>query len=128
MVTSSETGEGKTTVATALAQRFAEDGFRVLLIDSDLRHPRLSQMFEPKARQFLEMVLSDEVPIERAVLTVKANLDCLPTRGGGRNPMRMLSSQRFGQILAICRILYDFIIMDSPPSLHVADPVLLAKL
>jgi polysaccharide biosynthesis transport protein len=127
LVTSSETGEGKTTVATALAQRFAEDGFRVLLIDSDLRHPRLSQMFEPEARQSLEMVLSDEVPLERAVLTVKANLDCLPTRGGDGNPMRVLSSERFGQILALSRTLYDFVILDSPPALHVADPVLLGR-
>jgi polysaccharide biosynthesis transport protein len=126
LVTSSETGEGKTTIAMALAQRFAEDGFRVLLIDSDLRHPRLSQLFEPGTRQYLEMVLSNEVPLERAVMTVRTNLDCLLTRGG-ENPVRVLSSDRFGQMLTLSRTIYDFVILDSPPALHVADPVLLGK-
>lgn len=126
LVTSSETGEGKTTVATALAQRFAEDGFRVLLVDADLRHPRLSATFQPDTRQCLEMVMSNDVPLERAVLNVKTNLDCLLTKGGD-NPVRLLSSMRFQQILTLSRSIYDFVILDSPPALHVADPVLLAK-
>ena len=126
LVTSSETGEGKTTIATALAQRFAADGFRVLLIDADLRHPRLSKTFEPDERQCLEMVMSNDVPLERAVLNVNTNLDCLLTRGG-ENPVRMLSSARFQQIMTLARTLYDFVILDSPPALHVADPVLLGK-
>ena len=41
--------------------------------------------------------------------------------------MRVLSSERFGQILALSRTLYDFVILDSPPALHVADPVLLGR-
>ena len=128
LITSSETGEGKTTVAMALAQRFAEDAFRVLLVDADLRHPRLSTMLEAKPHQCFEAALSHEVSIERAVLNVKTNLDCLRTSGGEKNPLWTLSSPPFKQLLATCKMHYDFIIMDSPPSLHVADPVVLAKL
>jgi tyrosine-protein kinase Etk/Wzc len=83
-------------------------------------------LFEPGTRQYLEMVLSNEVPLERAVMTVRTNLDCLLTRGG-ENPVRVLSSDRFGQMLTLSRTIYDFVILDSPPALHVADPVLLGK-
>lgn len=134
LVTSSEIGEGKTTVAVALAQRFADDGFRVLLVDADLRHCRLSGMFEAEpliylhdAKQGLESMLNGDVPFEQAVVNVRPNLDCLLTKGS-KNPIRDLSSERFSEILALSQSTYDFVILDSPPVLHVADPVVLAKL
>ena len=59
---------------------------------------------------------------------MKLGLSCLPANGSFENPIRALSSDRFEQLLTATRRVYDFVILDSPPVLHVADPVLLAKL
>jgi uncharacterized protein involved in exopolysaccharide biosynthesis len=67
LVTSSEVNEGKTTVAAALAQRFADDGFRVLLIDADLRRPQLAKILKLRSEGSLESVLSGAQTLEEAV-------------------------------------------------------------
>jgi succinoglycan biosynthesis transport protein ExoP len=129
IVTSSEIGEGKTTVATALAQRFAEDGFRVLLIDADLRRPRLAAMLHLQPEHCIEAVLANEVAIEDAkIRNTKFGFDCLLADGRSRNPAKALLSKEFEQLLTASKQAYDFVILDSPPVLHVADPVCLANL
>ena len=67
------------------------------------------------------------VSFERAVLKVRPNLDCLPSTGG-ENPMKIVSSDRFQSLLSMAKSCYDFVVLDSPPALHVADLVVLAKL
>ena len=58
----------------------------------------------------------------------RAEVDCLLADGSIENPVKVLSSDQFERLLADCRQVYDFVILDSPPVLHVADPLLLAKL
>jgi polysaccharide biosynthesis transport protein len=129
LVTSSEVNEGKTTVAAALAQRFADDGFRVLLIDADLRRPQLAKILKLRSEGSLESVLSGAQKLEEAVAhDPRSGLDCLLSNGYSRSPMRALSSGRFRELLATSRRSYDFVILDSAPVLHVADPILLAGL
>jgi succinoglycan biosynthesis transport protein ExoP len=129
VVTSSEIGEGKTTVATAMAQRFADDGFRVLLIDTDLRRPRLATMLGLRPDHFIEEVLTADVLVEQATARdTKFGFDCLLANGHSRNPAKLLLSKEFEQLLTARKQAYDFIILDSPPVLHVVDPVLLANL
>ena len=128
LVTSSESSEGKTTIASALARRFADDGFRVLLIDADLRRPRLATILKLRPEGYLESVLSGDVTLDKAVVyDTKLGLSCLLANGSLENPIRALSSDHFEQLLTASRRAYDFVILDSPPVLHVADPVLLAK-
>ena len=128
LVTSSESGEGKTTIASALACRFAGDGFRVLLIDADLRRPRLATILKQRPGGYLETVLSGTVTLDKAVVyDTELGLSCLLANGSLENPIRALSSDHFEQLLTASRRAYDFVILDSPPVLHVADPVLLAK-
>jgi polysaccharide biosynthesis transport protein len=135
MVTSSEVGEGKTTVAVALAHQLADDGFRVLLIDADFRRPRLADVLDLKLvpnesvwSRRSEPTLEDDAPIVKAIVNVKSGLDCLPVDGTVANPLRLFSSERFQEFVATSRRCYDFAILDSPPVLHVADPVVLARL
>ena len=129
LVTSTESKEGKSTIALALACRFAGDGFRVLLIDADLRRPRLATILELRPGGYLESVLSGTVTLDMAVVhDTKLGLSCLLANGSFENPIRALSSDRFEQLLTSSRQAYDFVILDSPPVLHVADPVLLANL
>ena len=126
LVTSSETGEGKTTVALGLARRFASDGFRVLLIDCDLRHPSLATLLKRQPKPSIETMLNGVV--QGTISTVEPGFDCLLADGSIENPVKVLSSDRFERLLADYRQVYDFVILDSPPVLHVADPLLLAKL
>jgi capsular exopolysaccharide synthesis family protein len=128
LITSSEIGEGKTTIAMALAQRFADDDFRVLLIDADLRHPRLSSLMG-RGSLCLQHVLNDGVTLEKAVVHSEnvANLDFLLTLTS-ENPAKLLRSRQFEGLLQLAMERYDFVILDSPPVLHVADPIILGRL
>ena len=129
LVTSSEIGEGKTTTAAALARSFADDGFRVLLVDADLRRPRLSRIFDLKPKQFLESVLDGTAELDDAVVhDTKSDLAWICSNGSSKNPVRALSSEQFRKFLDHCKQVYDFVILNSAPVLHVVDPILLAGL
>jgi len=125
LITSSETGEGKTTVAAAMARRFSEDGYRVLLIDADLRHPSVAHALGLPRHKEPAFGATDS--LERGVVQVTDNLSCL-LLGRVENPVKIFSSDRFAELLAASRRSYDFVILDSPPVLHVADSLLLAGL
>jgi len=128
LVTSSEVGEGKTTVAAALARRFADDGFHVLLVDADLRRPQLANTLKLRSERYLESVLSGHATLDEAVVyDTSSGLSCLLANGSTKNPIRSLSSDRFKQLITASRQVYDFVILDSPPVLNVADSVLLAN-
>jgi capsular exopolysaccharide synthesis family protein len=127
VVTSSEVGEGKTTVSTTLARTIAADGYSVLLIDADLRRPKLAQFLKMPASNSLERVLAGTITLQEAVATDAHRVDCLLTKGN-RNPMRVLSSPEFRTLLADARATYDFVVVDSPPVMRVADSVIIAKL
>ena len=129
IVTSSGVGEGKTMVATTLARRIAADGYRVLLIDADLRRPRLGSIFKLRPQHFLETVLNSAVTMNDAIVHDSLfGVDCLLTEGTSKNPMRLLSSDTVKALLAEAKIAYDFIVLDSPPVLQVTDSVILARL
>ena len=127
LVTSSDVGEGKTTLATTLAETYAGDGFRVLLIDADLRRPKVSTIFGLRPTQTLESVLAGKVHWAEAVVHCSSSgLHCLPANGSSRNPISAINSQHFATMIGESKHLYDYIILDSPPVLRVADPLILA--
>jgi capsular exopolysaccharide synthesis family protein len=129
VVTSSEHGEGKSTVVTALAQSLAEDGFNVLLIDADLRRPNVATILKLRATHFIESVLANEVTAEQAIIRdTRFGFDCLLSDGSSRNPAKILLSEEFRQLLTASRQAYDFVLLDSPPVLQVVDPVLISEL
>ena len=128
LITSSESGEGKTTLAAALAETYARDGFRVLLVDSDLRRPRLATMFGLQPIQTLETVLAGNADWADAVVVCSdSGLHCLPAAGNSKNPVSAINSQHLATMIEESRRHYDYIILDSPPVLRVADSLLLAK-
>lgn len=131
LITSSEVGEGKTTIACAVARRFADDGHRVLLVDADLRRHRLSAALGLRSidpERSLEAVIDGEISLSDAALFATSGLDCLISNGLTDNPIRVLSSSQFAKFLDTSTQAYDFVILDSPPVLRVADAVLLATL
>jgi capsular exopolysaccharide synthesis family protein len=124
-VTSAVPGEGKTTTATNLAVVFAQLGKRVLLVDADLRKPRLSQVFGLASRAGLVHHLTHAAELEQIVAVSKVpNLWVVPAGPVPPNPSELLASPRFAEFLTWARRSFDLVIFDTAPTLAVADALL----
>ena len=128
VVTSSEAGDGKTTIATNLAIVLAQAGQRVILIDADLRRPSVHLLIDVPNRVGLTSLLVDEGLDAQAVLVTTRfdGLRVVPSGPQPPNPSELLASERMRRRLAELRQLADVLILDSPPVLAVSDPALLA--
>jgi capsular exopolysaccharide synthesis family protein len=129
LVTSLGRGDGKTTVAASLARLCAADGMRVLLVEGDLRRPGLAAALDATPAATLESVLGEAGGRFDGAVHVDAasGLHCLFAAGDARNPQALLASPRLGELLDAARQRYELVVVDSPPVLRVADPVLLAR-
>ncbi len=124
VVSSANPREGKSTVVTMLGITLARFGSRTVLVEADLRRPRLYRTFGIEANAGLSSLLvGDGVPLESTVQpTSVPNLDVLPCGPVPPNPSDLLSTPRFEAILKDLQSRYDTVILDSPPVIPVADP------
>jgi capsular exopolysaccharide synthesis family protein len=126
-VTSPNMGDGKTTLITNLAVSVAQSGRRVLLIDADLRRPRVHRVFDVPGKVGLAEVIGGAAELSAAVRpTVVPGLDVLPCGRRPPNPAELLTSPRFEEVLEDVRDGYDFVLVDTPPLLAVSDPCAVA--
>ncbi|MGN6850525.1 MAG: GumC family protein, partial [Sphingomicrobium sp.] len=124
LVTSTRSGEGKSSSALAIAQNFARRERRVLLIDSDLRTPAFKAASD---RVGLSKLLTTDDPlIEHVVETQHQNLWLLPSGPLPPNPADLLSTGRIRKIIAEAKDGFDLVVIDGPPTLGLADAPLLA--
>jgi capsular exopolysaccharide synthesis family protein len=123
VVTSALPGEGKTTAATNLALVTALSlGRRVLLVDCDLRRPRVHQSLGLRPEAGLAEVLNGDVGLDEAILKVEgANLEVLPVRGRPTNPSELLSSPRMRELIQEVAQRYDRVLLDTPAALGLPD-------
>lgn len=129
LVTASSSGEGKSTVSANLAMTLAGLRHSVLLIDADLRRPRIHLHAGIDGSVGLTSVLLDQVPLEIATHPVSGTtLDVLPAGAIPPNPAEMLTSARMEELIATASQKYDYVIVDTPPALSVADANLLAPI
>ncbi len=135
MITSPSSSEGKSSTALNLAMSFCQSGKKVLLIDADMRRPRLHQVFEPpigRENLGLASLLAGTADIDACVVRGATdqpeNLDILLCGAIPQNPAELLESPAARRLLGELRGRYEVILIDSPPVLPVTDPILLSRL
>jgi len=129
LVTSAQPGEGKTLVATNLAIALAELGQPVLLIDADMRRPKIHRAFGVRCESGLVAYLEGEYDWRAVVKkTGIGGLDILGCGSQHPNPVQLLSSKRVPKLLAEATQEYKYVILDSPPVLNLSDGRILAHL
>ena len=127
-ITSSEPQDGKTTVAANQALAMAHAGKKVLLIDADLRCPKIDKIFRLRHEIGLSDVASGEILFENAVQTGEVpGLHLLSAGMTPANPAELLGNSAFELLLNQLRPEYDFIIIDTPPLMAVSDPSIVAS-
>ena len=132
VVTSTEPGDGKTTVLANLAVAFAQSGKRTLVIDADMRRPGLTAMIDLRGPQGLSKILRSDLPISAAIdgnvfATPLETLDVIPSGTRPTNPAELLYGDRFSELLAWAETAYDQVIIDAPPTLAVTDAAIIGR-
>lgn len=127
-VTSANAGEGKTLTLLNLACVFAQAGYSTLMIDADMRRPRLSRYAELKADVGLADYLADGKALSEVVFrTSNPSLYLLPAGKKTSDPSGLITSQRMDQLIAEVTKRFDIILIDTPPLLGVSDTSLLVN-
>jgi len=126
-ITSSTPGEGKTLIASNLAGSFAQANHKTLLMDCDLRKPRVHTLFGMNRQPGLVEHLFDQVDLATIIKPSKlANLDVITVGTIPPNPAEMLGSKKMQDFITHMKTLYDYIIIDSPPIISVTDSEIIA--
>lgn len=127
-VVSANAGEGKTTTLSNLAYVFAQAGYSTLMIDADLRRPRLARYAELKSDSGLSTYLTNAAELKDVVFqTGHANLYMLPSGPVPVDPSGLIGSHRMQHLLADVSKRFDVVLIDSPPVLGVSDASLLVS-
>lgn len=127
VVSSSVPGEGKTLIAMNLAIMLAESGTRVLLVDADLRRPRVAEYLGLEGSVGLSGVLSHSVALEDAIQKWGPDgaLHVLASESTAPNPSGLLGSPNMEKLIARFETDYEVVVIDTPPLLPVTDPAIL---
>ena len=129
VVTSSLTGEGKSTTAVNLAISLADAGSRVALVDADLRRPSIAEYMGLEGEVGLTTVLIGQTSLHDAIQPWgNGNLHILPSGQVPPNPSELLGSRSMATLLEQLSSQFDIVLIDTPPLLPVTDAAILAKI
>ncbi len=129
LVTSAGPSEGKTSLSANLALILAQAGKHVILVDADLRRPRLHRLFDlPSQPGLTGLIVEPDGGVEAYLQpTMEENLQVLPCGELPRNPAELLGSARAAEVMAQLAEVADIVIYDSPPAATVTDAVVLGS-
>jgi polysaccharide biosynthesis transport protein len=127
LITSAIRAEGKTFVAANLAIAFAHVGFRTLIVDTDLRKPRMHKIFNLKGEKGLTDYLVGEASMEEIIHKLAIdNLSIIECGEIPHEPEPLLSSPKMQDLSRLLKENFDYIIYDTPPLVPIADSILLS--
>jgi len=126
MVTSSIAGEGKSTTAANLAVMLAQAGNSVVLVDADLRKPRIREMFGlVEGRGLTDNLLG--TPLSETIVPFDEHLHLVRAGAVPPNPSEMLSGRRMKAIVTELRAKFEYVLFDTPPVLPVTDAIAVSR-
>lgn len=132
LITSSLPAEGKTTTAVNTAISLAQTGAKVLVIDADMRRPRLHSVFNVSNAAGLSSILASEMSDADIVATAQfepeSNLYLLPSGPIPPNPAELIGSEQMVNLLRVMQNEFTHVVVDSPPIASFTDGVLVASL
>jgi succinoglycan biosynthesis transport protein ExoP len=139
LVTSSRSGEGKTTVAWNLACAAATSGLSVVLVEADLRRPSVAERYDLEPEPGLSEALQGEITVAEALQPVLPLDDANAVNGYRRrlnvvvagapspDPWALMQSEAMGRVLDVLTQHHDLVVVDTPPIAHVADAISLLR-
>ncbi len=125
-VTSAQEAEGKTTMSSNLAAVYAEKGLKVVLLDLDLRLPAIHRLFHFENKVGLVDYIKGDAELDDIIHHVKG-VDVISAGSHTPFPGKILSSAKMKELLDELRTKYDYVILDTPPVLAVADAYLIGQ-
>lgn len=128
LVTSPNPAEGKTTTVCNLAVSFAQIGKKVLIIDGDLRRPRLHTYLGLSNTVGISNVLTQNLPVQEAMKESMLDIQVLTCGPTPPNPAELLNSNRLKELLNQLKQHFDIILIDTPPVGVVTDAAILSTL
>ena len=129
-ITSSISGEGKSTFTLGLALSAARHQQKVLIIDADLRNPSLHRTFDlPSHSGLADFLLGEtDVPHIQQVSLLGENIELIPSGSRHQDPVKLLSSSQLSKLIEQYAAYYDLILVDTPPAIGRVDAVKIASI
>lgn len=126
VMTSAAMSEGKSTTITNLAETIAQAGNRVIIVDADLRRPRVHKLFNLENKQGLTNILAGQVELKQAIAVAGSDVHVMTSGPIPPNPSELLGSEKMKELVCVLSEHYDVVLFDTPPVNLVTDALVLS--